>query len=360
MAVQNDDLLLVQRGTVAYKTTADDLATYTNSTIELGDGKDVPIASAVQLGVIKVGSNLDISGDGTLSAVIPAGVEYMGTYGDLDNPPAATTSGQFWIWNGGDGTLNNAGWGTPNGSAVSDNDRLLYNGTAFDLLPAGAGGGLTEITGTAPISVSAVLDGEQDVSMPAATDSQDGYMSKEDKAKLDAIEAGAGVNVDPSQVYAAGTTNGSLTLSPGGDVTTIPAATSTTAGLMTDAQFSKLDGIEGGAEANVNPTQEYTPSPTQGTLTLTPGGDTTVIPVVDGVNAGLMTPADKTNLDNLTASPGGVLSLVAGDGININTAAAPGTAGTPEVNVNIFSPEGTVDNTTSVLPSNLLLLSDLP
>ena len=53
---------------------------------------------------------------------------------------------------------------------------------------------------------------------------------------------------------------------------------------------------------------------------------------VDGA-AGLMTPADKTNLDNLTASPGGVLSLVAGDGININTAAAPGSAGTPEVNV---------------------------
>ena len=49
MAVQNDDLLLVQRGTVAYKTTADDLATYTNSKIELGDGKDVPIASASNL-----------------------------------------------------------------------------------------------------------------------------------------------------------------------------------------------------------------------------------------------------------------------------------------------------------------------
>ena len=47
-------------------------------------------------------------------------------------------------------------------------DRLLYNGTAFDLLPAGAGGGLTEITGTAPVVVSAVADGEQDVSMPAA------------------------------------------------------------------------------------------------------------------------------------------------------------------------------------------------
>ena len=360
MAVQNDDLLLVQRGTVAYKTTADDLATYTNSTIELGDGKDVPIASAVQLGVIKVGTNLDIEADGTLNAVIPAGVQYMGTWSTLDTPPTATVSGQFWIWDGGDGTLNNALWGAANGSAINDNDRLLYDGTSFDILPAGAGGGLTEITGTAPISVSAVLDGEQDVSLPAAAVDQDGYMSKEDKAKLDAIEAGAGVNIEPTQVYAAAPTNGSLTLSPGGDVTTIPAASTTNAGLMGAAEFNKLDSIEVGAEANVAPTQTYTAAADGGTLTLTPGGDATLIPVVDGVNAGLMTPTDKTNLDNLTLAPGGVLSLVAGDGININTAAAPGTAGTPEVNVNIFSPEGTVDNTTSVLPSNLLLLSDLP
>ena len=360
MAVTNTDLLLVQRGTVAYKTTADELASYTNSNISLGDGADVPIASAVQLGVIKVGSNLDIEADGTLNAVIPAGVEYMGTWGTLDTPPTATVSGQFWIWDGGDGTLNNALWGAANGSAINDNDRLLYDGTSFDILPAGAGGGLTEITGTAPISVSAVLDGEQDVSLPAAAVDQDGYMSKEDKAKLDAIEAGAGVNIDPTQVYAAAPTNGSLTLSPGGDVTTIPTANTTNAGLMGAAEFNKLDSIETGAEANVPPSQTYTAAADGGTLTLTPGGDATTIPVVDGVNAGLMTPADKTNLDNLTASPGGVLSLVAGDGININTAAAPGTAGTPEVNVNIYSPEGTVDNTTSVLPSNLLLLSDLP
>ena len=60
MAVSDTDLLLVQRGTVPYKTTADELASYSNSKIEVGDGKDVPIASAAQLGVIKVGTNLDI------------------------------------------------------------------------------------------------------------------------------------------------------------------------------------------------------------------------------------------------------------------------------------------------------------
>ena len=414
MAVTDTDLLLVQRGTVAYKTTADKIAEYSNSKINLGDGGDVPIASAVQLGVIKVGSNLDITGDGTLSAVIPAGVEYMGTYGDLNNPPAATVSGQFWIWNGGDGTLNNAGWGTPNGSTVSDNDRLLYDGTSFDLLPAGAGGGLTQVTGTAPISVTAVNDGSQDVSIQEATTGQDGYMTSAAFTKLDGLEAGAQVNVDPTQSYAAAPTNGLLTLQPGGDTTAIPAANGTNAGLMAATEFNKLDGIEAGAEVNVNPSQAYTPAASSGQLTLTPGGDATTIPAANGTAAGLMTSAmftkldsvetgaeanispsqtlavtgttatltmqpggdttvisgatsteaglltaaDKAVLDNLVASPGGVLSLVAGNGITVNTATAPGSAGTPEVLVK-FAGTG-ADETTTVLPSNLLLLGDLP
>ena len=98
MAVTDTDLLLVQRGTVAYKTTADQIADYSNSKISLGAGGDVPIASAVQLGVIKVGTNLGIDADGTLNAVIPAGVEYMGLWTDANNTPPATVNGQFWIW----------------------------------------------------------------------------------------------------------------------------------------------------------------------------------------------------------------------------------------------------------------------
>ena len=157
MALTDTDLLLVQRGNVPHKTTADQLAKYSNSKIELGDSKDVPIASAVQLGVIKVGTNLDIASDGTLSAVLPAGTSYEGVWSDADNPPTQDkngnpiANGMFWIWEGGNTTLNNALWGTANGEAVSDNDRLLYDGSSFDVLPAGAGGGLTEITGTAPV-----------------------------------------------------------------------------------------------------------------------------------------------------------------------------------------------------------------
>ena len=42
---------------------------------------------------------------------------------------------------------------------------------------------------------------------------------------------------------------------------------------MSSADFTKLAGIEAGAEVNVAPTMGYTSAPDGGTLTLTPGGD---------------------------------------------------------------------------------------
>jgi hypothetical protein len=138
----------------------------------------------------------------------------------------------------------------------------------------------------------------------------------------------------------------------------MPAANASTDGYMPKEAWEKLDGLEAGAEVNVDPTQVYAAAPTNGTLTLTPGGDTTVIPLVDDTNAGLMSPTDKSTLDNLVASPGGVLSIVAGDGIEVNTTAAPGSAGTPEVGVK-FAGTG-ADASTLVMPANLQLLEDLP
>ena len=301
MALTDTDLLLVQRGNVPHQATADQLASYSNSKIELGTSKDIPIASTSQLGVIKVGTNLDIEADGTLNAVIRAGLTYKGTWTDAANPPTPAVNGDFYIWDGADATLNNALWGSSNGQAVTEGDRLFYDGTSWSVISSG-GGGLVEITGTAPVVVSAVADGEQEVSMPEANASTDGYMPKE--------------------------------------------------------AWEKLDNIEAGAEANVDPTQVYAAAPTNGTLTLTPGGDTTVIPLVDDTNAGLMSPTDKSTLDNLVASPGGVLSIVAGDGIEVNTTAAPGSAGTPEVGVK-FAGTG-ADASTLVMPANLQLLEDLP
>ena len=83
----------------------------------------------------------------------------------------------------------------------------------------------------------------------------------------------------------------------------MPAANASTDGYMPKEAWDKLDNIESGAEANVDPTQVYAASPTNGTLTLTPGGDTTTIPLVDNTNAGLMSPTDKQTLDNLVSFP---------------------------------------------------------
>ena len=212
MALSDTDLLLIQRGTTPYKVTATDFASYSNTKIELGDDKDVPIASASQLGVIKVGTNLDITPDGTLSAIIPAGLEYRGPWSDATTLPSPLADGYFWIWDGANATLNNANWNSANGSNVVEGDRLFYDGADWAIISGGGGGGLTEITGTAPVVVSAIADGEQDVSMPAATASQDGYMPKEAWDKLDKIENGAEVNVDPTQTYAAAADSGTLTL----------------------------------------------------------------------------------------------------------------------------------------------------
>ena len=186
MALTDTDLLLVQRGNVPHKATADQLASYTNSKIEVGLNKDVPIASTSQLGVIKVGTNLDIEADGTLNAVIPAGLTYKGTWTDANTPPTPAVNGDFYIWDGADAVLNNALWGSSNGEAVTEGDRLFYDGTSWSVIGSG-GGGLVEITGTAPVVVSAVVDGEQDVSMPAATASNDGYMPKESFAQLESL-----------------------------------------------------------------------------------------------------------------------------------------------------------------------------
>ena len=212
MALSDTDLLLVQRGSVPYKATADQIASYTNSKIELGDSKDVPIASASQLGVIKVGTNLDIAADGTLSAVIPAGLEYKGIWTDANTPPTDLANGYFWIWDGADATLNNALWGSANGQPVTEGDRLFYDGASFTVI-SGGGGGLVEVTGTAPVVVSAVVDGEQDISMPAATSSNDGYMPKEAFEQLESLVSTpggvsavlAGANITVNTTVAPGT-----------------------------------------------------------------------------------------------------------------------------------------------------------
>ena len=262
MAVQNDDLLLVQRANTPFRETTANLATFINGEITSGGtGADVPTASASVQGVVRVGNNLTIDGNGILDAIIPSGLEFQGVWNQTDTVPATgdLIVGNFFIWNGANGaTLNNAAWGTANNQTVNSSDRLMWAlGDNFQIIPlAVGGGGVQAVTGTAPISVS---------------------------------------NADPDEP----------------DIS-ISAATTTDAGSMSGADKTKLDGIDSGAQVNVNPTMAYTTAAAQGTLTLTPGGDTTILPIATTDDAGLFSAADKTILDNLSSNPGGVVSVGAG------------------------------------------------
>jgi hypothetical protein len=295
MALTNTDLLLVQRGATPHKTEASALATYIKNEV---DASDIEIASASQLGVIRVGNNLQINpATGILDAVIPAGLEYRGVLTDPTDVPSPLQNGYFWIWDGGDGiTLNNAAWGSANGETVNDGDKIFYDGSQFDIIPA-EGGGISSITGVAPITVDFTDPSSPEIGINSATPSSEGSLSAADKAKLDSIEAGA--------------------------------------------------------EANVAQNLSYAPSANNGVVEIDNGGTNATIPTATAAIAGLMSSADKSILDNLTASPGGVLSVVAGDGINVDSS----NAGAPVVSVEFgATPNGTP---VTVMPYDISSLAEL-
>jgi hypothetical protein len=124
---------------------------------------------------------------------------------------------------------------------------------------------------------------------------------------------------------------------------------------MSSAHWIKLEGIQAGAEVNVNPTQAFTATADLGVLTLTPGSDTTNLPIATDTLAGLMSADDKATLDSLVATPGGVSSLTARNGITNN-----GTAGAPILDVDFGALPNGDPSTATVMPYDITGLGDLP
>ena len=154
---------------------------------------------------------------------------------------------------------------------------------------------VSSVTGSAPISVSGTST--RNVSISAATTSAAGSMSAADKTKLDGIETGAQVNVATNLAYTTASTSGTVTSSTGTDAT-IPAATTSLAGLLTSTDKTKLDGIETGAQVNVATNLSYTTAASDGTVTSSTGTNAT-IPGATTSLAGLLTSSDKTKLNGI-------------------------------------------------------------
>jgi hypothetical protein len=222
-----------------------------------GDPADlslIPIASASQLGVVRVGNNLNInSSTGVLDAVIPSGLEYRGLWGDAVNPPTPVQNGYFWFWNGGNSSTLGANWGAASGTVINDGDEILYNGTQFDILAQGSGG-IQGVTGTSPVIVDSVTNPSQpDISVRVAADTGgnvyvSGVMSAADKEKLDGITAGAEPNVPPiyqNLGYTTAASQGTVTIDQGGTNAVIPSATVSLAGLMSASDKQTLDNLVG-------------------------------------------------------------------------------------------------------------------
>ena len=288
-----------------------------NKGIEISNGK---IAA-------KLGTGLQFnSGTGAIESTGGNALAYKGTCDVTSSTVPAAVQGDVYA-NTGDGNCS-AEWLTAldeTGPVDGDpGDLLIFNGTKWSLVPTGGGGGggITNLSYVARDGSTANNAGTvesstgTDANIPAAgSGGNAGLMIPGDKVKLDAIEAGAQVNVNPSQTYTAAADEGTLTLSPGSDTTTIPAATTSDAGLFTGTDKTKLDGIDPGAQANVGTNLSNTPDVSTVDVDSSTGTGTT-LPAATTSAAGVMTSADKTKLDGIDPGASATTNL----GIDTRTA----------------------------------------
>lgn len=194
MALQAGDLFVVNRAGTSYK------LDYT--ALQAAFAYTLPAATGTTLGGIKVGAHLSIAADGTLSANLPGALIYKGTIAPTDPAPTGPASGDVYLTDAA-GTLNDASWGTINGTSVNAGDMLIYAGTAWDHVGSsggGGGGGVTSVTGTVPISVTGTAAAPV-VNVADASATAKGVVQLADAA---AIAAGtAGRIVDAAQLNAA-------------------------------------------------------------------------------------------------------------------------------------------------------------
>jgi len=208
MALQGTDLFVVNRAGTSYK------VDYT--TIKNALAYTLPQATGTTIGGVKVGANLAIASDGTLSANLPGALVYKGTIAATASAPTSPASGDVYILSSA-GTLTGPTWGTLAGTSVNAGDMLIYAGTSWDHVGSTAAtGGVTGVTGTAPINVTGTAAAPV-VGVADATAAAKGVVQLADAA---AVTAGtAGRVVDAAQLAAAAAVYASAAETKTGTVT---------------------------------------------------------------------------------------------------------------------------------------------
>ena len=208
---QPTDLLLVQRGSTPYRTTADEVKAFMLSP-----------ATAVAIGAIKPGTNLSVDADGTLHAAIPGALTYRGAIDPTTTEaPAGAEAGDVYIASSSGPAM--ASWSGIAGADIAQGDLLLFDGSNWSanaaLGPDGAG--VIRIQVAAPLAVDESAPAQPLLSVESATTAAAGVVQLADPLAL--ADGTPGRVVDAAQLQAA-----MATAQPAGDympldLSTLPA-----------------------------------------------------------------------------------------------------------------------------------------
>lgn len=208
---QPSDLLLVQRGSMPYRATAEEVKAFM-----------LTPATAAAIGAIRPGTNLTVDADGTLHAAIPGALHYRGAIDpSTAEAPADAAVGDVYLASATGVALES--WSGIAGQEIAQGDLLLFDGSSWSanaaLGPDGAG--VIRIQVAAPLAIDESDPAQPLLSVEPATTAAAGVVQLADELAL--ADGTPGRVVDAAQLQAA-----LATAQPAGDympldLSTLPA-----------------------------------------------------------------------------------------------------------------------------------------